>query len=194
MCYPTIYLMRHGQTVWNKAGRLQGWLDSPLTEQGIQDAQAQGRLLQPLLERHPQMPIYSSPQGRALRTARLALGPSPREIHQDDRLREISAGSWNGKTLVDIEETWPALFESASNAFELMFYAPDGEGAQAVETRLLSFLGDLKGPTAIFTHGATMSMLRGLLCDIPFHERLNLGQEQGCIYKVDDKKSVCIKE
>ena len=47
--YPDLYLMRHGQTVWNAEGRMQGKLDSPLNDLGIAQAQAQARLIAGLL-------------------------------------------------------------------------------------------------------------------------------------------------
>jgi len=46
-CCPEVLVLRHGQTEWNAAGRLQGHLDSPLTEKGLRQARRQHELLQP---------------------------------------------------------------------------------------------------------------------------------------------------
>ncbi|MGB3244419.1 MAG: histidine phosphatase family protein, partial [Sulfitobacter sp.] len=47
--YPTIWFLRHGQTEWNRAYRLQGQLDSPLTTQGQAEAARQAVLMPPIL-------------------------------------------------------------------------------------------------------------------------------------------------
>src|SRR5688572_21431497 len=60
--FPDLYLMRHGQTEWNLAGRLQGLRDSPLTARGIAQARRQARLIADIGAAR-----YSSPQGRAVR-------------------------------------------------------------------------------------------------------------------------------
>ena len=44
---PEVLVLRHGQTEWNAEGRLQGHLDSPLTEKGLRQAQRQNEILQP---------------------------------------------------------------------------------------------------------------------------------------------------
>ncbi|MCB2120639.1 MAG: histidine phosphatase family protein, partial [Rhodobacteraceae bacterium] len=43
--YPELYVLRHGETVWNAEGRMQGTLDSPLTERGCAQARRQGEIL-----------------------------------------------------------------------------------------------------------------------------------------------------
>lgn len=184
MNYPDVYLLRHGQTEWNVASRLQGGLDSPLTAQGRAQAQRQKVLLASLWLELLDAQLYCSPQGRAQATARIAFaGLGPATI-SDDRLREISAGSWDGAFLDDIERTNAPLFEQARNSFELMFLAPDGEGEEAVIERCNSFLCDLTGPAVLITHGATLCVLRGLLRGLAFEDTLDLSHEQGCVYAI----------
>src|SRR4051812_50088063 len=64
----TILLVRHGETEWNRIRRYQGWLDSPLTPEGIAQAAALGRRLL-LLPEAAEAAIVASPLGRARHTA-----------------------------------------------------------------------------------------------------------------------------
>ncbi len=105
----TIYLVRHGETEWNRAGRVQGHLDSPLTRRGEAQAQAVGAALGALLD-GDDVALVASPLGRTLATARIirrALGRDAAAIATDDRLREISWGDWDGLTFEEIEARDP---------------------------------------------------------------------------------------
>jgi probable phosphoglycerate mutase len=186
MSYPTLYLLRHGQTEWNIAARLQGRLDSALTKQGRAQAKQQGTLLNGLLSNLPELDVFCSPQHRAQHTAQIALQGSDQPFQTDDRLREMSAGWWDGCYLDDIERTNGPLFEQARNSFELMFLAPDGEGEDSVLLRCRGLLADLKGPSVLITHGATLCILRGLLRGMRFDDMLDLSHEQGCIYAIEN--------
>src|SRR3954452_15944987 len=66
----TVLLVRHGETEWNRARRYQGWLDSPLTPEGIAQARAIGRRLR-LLPEAANAAILASPLGRARHTAEI---------------------------------------------------------------------------------------------------------------------------
>lgn len=104
-----IFLMRHGQGVFNAEGRLQGCLDSALTESGRLQAYDLADRIRTILARPEEAKIVSSPQGRAMATAELirsGLGTQD-PIQCDDRLREISFGSWEGLTPAEIETRWP---------------------------------------------------------------------------------------
>lgn len=94
----TIYLIRHGQTMWNVERRMQGRMDSPLTELGV-DAAKQLASQIPAVGK-----IYSSPSGRTLHTARILF--SGQNIISDDRLLEINLGDWEGRlqSELDVED------------------------------------------------------------------------------------------
>lgn len=66
-----IYLVRHGETVWNLSGRLQGHLDSPLTAAGVEQARAVSRVLRHEISDVHQVCIETSPLGRAYETAKV---------------------------------------------------------------------------------------------------------------------------
>lgn len=85
----TIYLTRHGETEYNVKGLAQGWSDSPLTEEGILQAQA----LHDGLEDIEFANVYSSPSRRAMDTAKLLIGDRNLKIKEDERLKEMNYGS-----------------------------------------------------------------------------------------------------
>ena len=83
-----IYLVRHGETDWNKAGRLQGQCDVPLNEYGIRLAEETARGLSGV----PFDAAFSSPLSRAAQTAGIILGDRKVPLCPDDRLKEIGFG------------------------------------------------------------------------------------------------------
>lgn len=87
-----LYLVRHGETVWNAEGKLQGTRDIPLNSKGRELAGLLGRRLE---NTHIDL-IFSSPLIRAYETACLVRGYRNIEIIRDDRLREISFGVEEG--------------------------------------------------------------------------------------------------
>lgn len=103
----TLYLTRHGETKWNVEKRMQGWQDSPLTEKGRQDAKRLGKRLEAV----ELAAIYTSTSGRALETAELVRGGRLIPIYQDERLREIQLGDWEGKTHDEIRQMDPTGFD-----------------------------------------------------------------------------------
>ncbi|MFF2176519.1 histidine phosphatase family protein [Lysinibacillus sp. NPDC058147] len=97
----TFYLIRHGETMWNKEQRLQGWLDSPLSEKGIAHAEK----LRDHLKNFSFTAAYSSSSGRAKETLNILLADRQLPIYYEDNLREIFLGDWQGKTVENIMTT-----------------------------------------------------------------------------------------
>ncbi|MGE7691208.1 histidine phosphatase family protein [Lysinibacillus sp. NPDC097214] len=94
----TFYLVRHGETMWNKEQRLQGWLDSPLSENGI----LQTEKLRDHLKNISFTAAFSSSSGRAKETMQILLTERQLPINYEDNLREIFLGDWQGKKVEDI--------------------------------------------------------------------------------------------
>ena len=110
-----IYLLRHGETVWNRQRRMQGHLNSPLTSRGVDQARAYGRTLREVLDDPAGFELWSSPLGRAWQTAVLVaeeIGRDPGEIGREDRLREMTWGAWDGMTAAEIEARDPELWQA----------------------------------------------------------------------------------
>jgi broad specificity phosphatase PhoE len=95
-----LILLRHGETEWSRSGRHTGRTDIPLTQRGEEAAAA----LAPELARRDIVAVFSSPAGRALRTAELA-GLSRPEIDPD--LQEWDYGGYEGRTTADIQKDRP---------------------------------------------------------------------------------------
>ncbi len=83
-----LYIVRHGETAWNKARKIQGQADIPLNEFGRMLARKTGA---GLADVHFDL-CYSSPMSRAKETARLILAGSTTQIIEDARIVEIAFG------------------------------------------------------------------------------------------------------
>jgi probable phosphoglycerate mutase len=181
-----ILLVRHGETQWNLQRRIQGRFDSPLTERGVAQARAIGRLVATLPDAASAR-IVASPQGRARRTAeiigeQLAAGP---ELVIDDRLREISVGSWDGLTYGDIAMGSPGIFDSEGR-HEWYFHSPDGDSYEAFAARVGGWLSESVGTRLIVavTHGIVSRVLRGLYGKLPRQTALTLPVPQDKIFRL----------
>ncbi|MEL7091182.1 MAG: histidine phosphatase family protein [Pseudomonadota bacterium] len=177
--FPDCYILRHGETEWNRDMRMQGRLDSPLTALGEQHAAAQGRIIAAL--GRTDLTWYCSPQGRAAATARIVAGPDL-HITEDARLAEIDIGTWTGLTRDVIAAANPALFETDGLAW--YDHAPEGEGLFALGARTRAFLDTLTGPSVIVTHGITSRVLRCHLRGLPIEAFEEVGGGQGMVHAV----------
>ena len=180
-----IYLMRHGQTVWNAERRYQGWRDSGLTDRGEAQARAAGRLLKDLVADIGRLDVVCSPLGRAVATARLAIGEldlAPSVIRTDDRLKEVSLGAWEGILDKDVARRWPDEL-AARRADPWTAAPPGGENLSAVSDRVGAWLSerDETVPLLVVTHGVAGKVLRGLYLGLKRDEIVSLstfGQDE----------------
>ena len=129
-----IYLTRHGETEWNTIRRMQGQGNSPMTELGIRQAQ----WLAERLKEKEFTCIYTSPLGRAKETAEILNEALNTTIIEDDRLKEIYLGDWQGQLLEDIDKDYP----EENKAFwekPIQFDMPDKEDFEDVRKRAGEF-------------------------------------------------------
>ena len=180
--YPKIWFLRHGQTEWNKAYRLQGQLDSPLTERGIAEAHRQALILPPILATAPD--VFASPLGRARKTADIALQQTP--YRTDPRLMEIDAGAWQGMLRADIMAAQPEWAADDPTALQIYEAAQGGEGLAAFQARISDFLGDLTGPSVIVAHGLLGQVLRAIVRGVDPQQAGALSNRQGCVYVLEN--------
>ncbi|MCM1558691.1 MAG: histidine phosphatase family protein [Butyrivibrio sp.] len=181
-----IYLMRHGETEWNRGGRLQGQSDIPLNEFGIGLAEKTAEGLKGV----PFDAVFSSPLQRALLTAQIVTGSRAVSIETDDRLKEIHFGAGEG-TRFDLakgDESHPL-----HNFFcrpERYFPEGEAESFDGVRARAKAFLEDrifpLEGRFAggesgggnilIVAHGAINRCILNSIAGIPDRDfwRINL--------------------
>lgn len=133
------YIVRHGETEWNRVKRMQGQTDIPLSEEGVRLAKQSGERMKDL----PIDLIISSPLSRAVETARLMTEGRDIPLLTDARIQEISFGEWEGER----------IFESSvvSGDFRTIFYEdpmhcetpPAGESFADVLARTQSLFQEL---------------------------------------------------
>ncbi len=184
----TLYLIRHGQTEWNLAHRLQGGQDSPLTAAGV----AQAHAVAAALADDPPGQILASPLGRAQATAQI-LADAWRlpAFATDPRLAELRFGQAEGLTRAEIETRWPDLY--ARRAADLWtFRWPGGESYADLDRRLAACLQEQIRPTlatspaplAIVAHETANTTLLGQLLGLPSSEIVRLGQPNDVVCRL----------
>lgn len=178
-----IYLTRHSKTVWNQEKRLQGRCDSPLTPEGIENANALKKYLN---ESHLHFDyIYSSPITRAFQTASLLFEKN--KIIQDQRLVEMNFGIFEGRKIPDILKTDYELYHNLWHHPELFTCIPQGESYDEVVLRVQSFLDDLSNlekdsSVFIVTHGMYFIVLLATMLGLERKDFIKINQKvvEGC--------------
>ena len=167
-----IYLLRHGQTEFNREGRLQGRLDSPLTELGLEQARRMGGVVRRMVDDPRRWTLVSSPLGRARRTAELVLEASglPGPIAFDERLSEIDVGAWEGLDRGQIEAVAPGVIGTPG----WLLTAPGGETYAMAAARLGAWLAEVDEADGrrrlVVCHGVAGRILRGLYTGLGLDE------------------------
>lgn len=188
--WPDLWVLRHGETEWNVAGRLQGRLDSPLTPVGEAQARAQGMLLRNAgLPRDVQVRVSTA--GRARRTADLALEGTQWPVSYDPELVEVRLGQWQGLTKSDIRQAHPEL-DLSSDAHLWKFEGPGCETLTEIVSRASRVLAALQGPTILITHGVTSRVLRSLALGLPPERLSQLPGGQGVVHFVSKGRARCL--
>ena len=162
-----LIIIRHGETLWNIEGKKQGQLDSPLTSLGIKQAKA---LAQRLTE-ESFTDLYTSDLGRAYKTAEYIAAQTNHKIFPEQRLRERNFGIFQGLTDKQIENKYPAEYNSyLTNRVD--YVIPDGESLRQFYARVTDFLESL--PTlhdgqivTIVTHGGVIDGWFRYIFDLP---------------------------
>lgn len=177
-----LYMIRHGQTDWNKVKRLQGSSDILLNEQGEALAKVTGEGMKKI----PLDLCFTSPLKRAVRTAELVCGGRDIPIIEESRIREISFGDYegcihglNGYNIPDPD------FNNFFRKPEAYHVPPNGESLQELLRRTGDFLREITQEESlkdknilIATHGAA---LRALLSNMKGNEIKNFWE--GAVHK-----------
>ena len=185
---PTIYYIRHGETDWNVAGRLQGRHDVPLNARGRAQARRCGDILREILTRSDcnaaDFDYLSSPLGRARETMELArstLGLPSDSYRIEPRLAEISFGDWEGFTIAQLHTSDPQRI-AAREHDKWHFVPPGGESYEAVSARIREWYQNLTRDTVAVAHGGTA---RGLIAHLGIAKPVAaplVDIEQGVVY------------
>jgi len=154
-----IYLTRHGETEWNIQGKLQGWNDSNLTENGIEGAYALHHHLSDINIDA----IYSSPLGRAMKTSEIIAGERGIEIIEEPNFKEVYLGDWEGRTGIELEELYSEQYYNFWHAPHL-YRTEKGESFSRVQDRAIGAIHKIvetrkSGNILIVTHGVTLKLI-----------------------------------
>ena len=150
-------ILRHAPTGWNAEGRLQGSTDIPLSPAG-ETAARSWRLPAPA-DRWRRM---CSPLQRARRTAELVQPPAP--VTVESRLREMSFGVWEGKSVAQLRAEGGETF-AAAERLGLDFHPPGGESPRIAMGRIAGWARDIAHsgePVVAISHKAAIRALLAL--------------------------------
>ncbi len=154
-----IIAIRHGETDWNLAARLQGHTDIALNATGLQQARQMAAALADTALSH----IYSSDLLRAWETAQALASANGAALTRDARLRERSFGEYEGQRFIDIEAQDP---DSALRwrKREPAFTPPGGESLLALQARISQAVFQLAAQhqgqqIALVAHGGVLDTL-----------------------------------
>ena len=171
-----IFIARHGETVFNAAGRMQGATqDTPLTRMGFAQADAMGAALATYLGTKQALRLYSSPSGRALQTLAIVaehIGEDWHEATHDARLMEIDVGAWGGRTYAEIIDEQGEIIDHEASLFSVR--PPGGEWYDEIAVRLKTWIDDTRGERGdrlVIMHGMSSAVLRGILLGLPVDPR-----------------------
>lgn len=165
-----LILVRHGETDWNKEGRIQGQIDVPLNRSGVAQAKATASALR---DRAIET-LYSSDLQRAAQTAALIAETTGCAITYDAGLRERNYGEFEGQSIIDLPNAFPRVV-AGPIADVLALPAPGGESrpefyarGQAALIRLLE--AQSGGRVALVTHGGILDCAYRLATRISIDE------------------------
>ena len=188
-----LYVIRHGQTDYNREERLQGARDIPLNDTGRGQARANGRTLASLADlEHPlaQFDWVSSPLGRTRETMELvrqAAGLEPGLYRTDPLLIELSFGDWEGQTLDEVAVHAPHLIEEREQG--KWDFRPPGDRAESyamLAERVDRFLATINGPTICVAHGGVVRALFNRIGKVAGDEAAMIDIPQDRVLKIKD--------
>ena len=128
----TFYLVRHGNTVWNREIRFRGQTDLPLDESGLEQARATGKALAGV----GFTAVFASPLKRAFNTAEVIAREAGLTARPLPDLTDVNFGAWQGKSPEEVRQEWPELLTRYERAPHLAHF-PGGESLDLARERYL---------------------------------------------------------
>jgi broad specificity phosphatase PhoE len=190
---PILYFVRHGETDFNIAHRLQGRFETSINRSGRDQAKHCAGVLFDLFARQGRKPAgcaYAcSPLKRARETMeilRAALGLDAADYAVDDRLAEISYGEWEGSTLPEIGARDPQLLARREQD-KWGFRPPGGESYRDVAERVASWYASVSRDTVIAAHGGIARALMANFAILPEEEATYAEVAHGAVYVFADR-------
>jgi broad specificity phosphatase PhoE len=175
-----IYFVRHGETHYNVEKRIQGFYDSPLTDNGIKQAKSVGIGLSDIEFKA----VYASESQRVVDTARYAIGHRNIPFITDPRLKEMNLGVLVSLSETEILAQYGNILETLYSLTDLNISAPEGESSLQLFTRTSSAIDEIiqkykneGGNVLVFSHGVTIGhylMQIAKLSGYPHHENCSV--------------------
>lgn len=183
------YLIRHGQTAWNRDRVFRGRADIPLDDTGRAEAEAVASWMKDV-----QLDgVYSSPLSRALETARMLARDRGLRVQTLDGLLDIDYGKWQGLSETEVGDAYPDLVRQWETSPHTVKF-PEGESLAAVRTRSLACVHDLArrhpgGTLALISHRVVLKVLCLTLLELPDSHFWRIQQDTCCInrFRVDSQ-------
>ena len=185
-----LYLVRHGESEWNRIGRIQGRRESPLTGTGRAQAAALGHMLREVLP-DPGIDIVASPLERAFETATIIAGELGRDagdVRIDERISDFDVGVLAGYPGWDAVATDHPELARLRLEDPIRFRPPGGESGADVLARAQDFLDERKAAgrdTLVVCHGVINKFIRAAARGITGGDIIALGEDQEVVYRLD---------
>ena len=185
-----LYLVRHGQSEWNRIGRIQGRSESPLTAHGREQAVALGGMLRAVLP-DPGIDIVASPLSRAFETATIIaseLGRAAGDVSTDERINDFDVGMLAGYPGWDVVAADHPELARLRLEDPIRFHPPGGESGADVLARARDFLAAREAAgrdTLAVCHGVVNKFIRAAARGITGGDIIALGEDQEVVYRLD---------
>ena len=171
-----LFLIRHGETEWNRIGRLQGHSDTNLSPEGLQQAQI---FVKHLPFQHVDA-IYSSDLSRAVETAKVIADKFNLPVKKMPILREMNYGIWEGRDIAELIEESPKEFGKFFTDPERC-HPPRGETFLECQARLMIGIREIIADhdnqnVVVVSHGAAIRLIISAALDIPIHRLWAISQ------------------
>lgn len=184
----TLLLVRHGETTWNRSGRIQGWAPTPLTDRGHEQAAALGTHLASTVDVDR---LVSSDLRRAQETARHVARETGCEPVTDVAWRERDFGVLQGFSPSEIFEQHPEYALSASGVAAATARPDSGEALLEVRDRVLDGWERLRTDLApdetavVVAHGGPIRLVLGSLLGYDIVDSiLEIDQDNGALNEI----------
>ena len=183
------FVVRHGETDWNKLGRFQGHTDISLNDRGL----SQARETAVASEDWGYTAIYSSPLVRTIQVADEIAKVTPMLVSQEPGLKELSLGDLEGVTGEEMRNDWPALFAAWRTEPEKMSM-PNGESLGELRDRTWQVILDIEQKHSsdesivVISHNfAIRSIVNELLgMSLAYFHRMSLNLASVCTFDSDE--------
>lgn len=187
-----IYIVRHGQTAWNKEKVFRGRVDVPLNDHGFKEADAVGEAL----KNANIMFVYSSPLSRAVQTATPTAKQAGLSVVNSEGIIDMNFGQWEGKRLDAVEKEDPERFRVWVERPDKLAI-PGGETLRDVQNRAMAAIRDIveRHPDdtgMIVSHRVICKLLVLGLMGLGPDKFWNLHQDTACInlFLIKDGRTV----